>query len=187
MRLFIALDPSAGQREKLQALQLRLARSLDGVKWVRPEGLHLTLKFLGEREPGVVPSIIAVMQKAAASASPFELQFGGASVFPSPGRARIIWSGILRGADETINLAASLEKELAKKGFPPENRPFRAHITLGRARRPLPVKELLRLLDLENSFATGPAPAAAMRLYESRLTRQGAHYTVLEEILLMEK
>lgn len=187
MRLFIALDPSEEQRGKLQALQLRLARSLDGVKWVRPEGLHLTLKFLGEQQAEVVPSIAAAMRKAAASAGPFELQYGGAGVFPSPGRARIVWSGILGGAGETKNLAASLERELVKKGFPPENRPFRAHITLGRARMPLPEKELLRLLDTEGSFTTGPAPATSMRLYESRLTPQGAHYTALEEILLMDK
>ncbi len=187
MRLFIALDPSTGQREKLQELQMRLARSLDGIRWVRPDGLHLTLKFLGDHDESMVPLITAAMRRAAASANSFELQFGGAGVFPSPRRARALWSGIHRGAAEVKNLAARLERELAPKGFPFENRPFRAHITLGRVRRPLPEKELERLLEAESSFATGPAGAESMRLYESRLTRQGAMYTLLKEILLMEK
>lgn len=187
MRLFIALDPSAGQREKLQELQLRLARSLEGVKWVRPGGLHLTLKFLGDQEPETVPVIAAAMRKAAALVQPFELQYGGAGVFPSPRRARVLWAGILGGAAGVKKLAAGLERELAQKGFPMEDRPFRAHLTLGRARRPLPEKKLLQLLAAERSFATEQAEAAFIRLYESRLARQGALYTVLEEILLMEK
>ena len=97
MRLFIAIDPSAEQREGLQSLQQRLAGSLDGVKWARPEGLHLTLKFLGEQEEDLIHEIIAAMEKAAALTTPFNLQFGQAGVFPSPQRARIIWTGVRSG------------------------------------------------------------------------------------------
>ncbi len=187
MRLFIAIDPPVEQREKLQMLQQRLAHSLDGVKWVSPDGLHLTLKFLGEQEEGRLHSIIAAMKKTAGSTAPFYLQFARIGLFPSPQRARIIWAGIGTGAAETKELAALLEDELAKGGFPLEQRPFKAHLTLGRIRRPLPAERLSRLLDSENNFSTEKAAVRSMRLYESRLSAHGARYTELEEIIFMEK
>ncbi len=187
MRLFIAIDPSMEQREKLQILQQRLAHSLGGVRWVRPEGLHLTLKFLGEQEAEKVPLIITAMQIVSRSVSPFYLQFGSTGVFPSPKRARIIWTGIHRGASETEELADSLEKELAKRGFPLERRPFKAHLTLGRVRLSLPGEKVGQLLSAEKNFKTEKALVTSMSLYESRLTPRGAQYTTLEEILFLEK
>ena len=183
MRLFIAIDPSAEQRRSLQLLLQQLAGSLEGVRWVRPEGLHLTLKFLGEQEAGMVPEIIAAMRQAAASTAPFLLQFGGTGVFPSPRQARVIWSGVRSGAEEVKSLAATLDEALAAKGFPAEERPFKPHLTLGRARRPLPAGLIERLLEEGQSFATETAPVHAMRLYESHLSSEGARYTVMEEIL----
>ncbi|HQE09198.1 MAG TPA: RNA 2',3'-cyclic phosphodiesterase [Bacillota bacterium] len=183
MRLFIAIDPSAEQKTSLQSLLRRLSGSLDGVTWVRPEGLHLTLKFLGEQEEGILPDIIASMDKAAASMAPFNLQFGGAGVFPSPRRARVIWSGIRAGAEEVSYLASLLEKALAEKGFPVEKRSFIPHLTLGRLRRPQPGERIERLLDEESSFATEPAKVRSMRLYESHLSSRGARYTIVKEIL----
>jgi 2'-5' RNA ligase len=187
MRLFIAIDPSAEQREGLQSLQQRLAGSLDGVKWARPEGLHLTLKFLGEQEEDLIPEIIAAMEKVAALTTPFNLQFGQAGVFPSPQRARIIWTGVRSGAAGVKKLAAILEEALEEKGFPADNRTFKAHLTLGRIRRPLPEETVQRLLGTESSFTTETAAVRSMRLYESRLSRQGANYTILNETLFMEK
>lgn len=184
MRLFIAIDPSAEQRKSLQSLLQRLAGSLDGVKWVQPEGLHLTLKFIGEQEEGILPEIIAAMSKAAASAAPFNLQFGGTGVFPSPRQARVIWSGVRAGAEEVKNLAALLDEALEEKGFPAEGRSFIPHLTLGRLRRPLPGERIKRLLEEEHSFATETAPVRSMRLYESHLSSRGARYTAVEEIFL---
>lgn len=187
MRLFIAMDPPVEQREKLQMLQQRLAYSLDGVKWIAPDGLHLTLKFLGEQEEERLHSIVDAMRKTAGSTAPFYLQFARIGLFPSPQRARIIWTGIGTGAAETKELAALLEDELARRGFPLERRPFKAHLTLGRIRRPLPAERLLRLLGAENNFTTGTAAVRSMHLYESRLSPHGARYTKLEEIIFMEK
>ncbi len=187
MRLFIAIDPSAEQKENVQALQRRLASLLDGVRWVRPEGLHLTLKFLGEQKESAVPSIITAVKQAAASTAPFNMRLGRTGVFPSPRRARIIWTGLLEGAADVKTLAASLEEALAMKGFPAENRPFKAHLTLGRARLPLPVGTVERLLSAESSFSTKPVPVRSLRLYESTLTPGGAIYRSLEDIIFMGK
>lgn len=183
MRLFIAIDPSAEQRDTLSALQQRLSGFLGGIRWTRPEGLHLTLKFLGEQEEELLPAIIAAMQEAASLASSFNLQFGQTGVFPSPQRARVIWTGVRTGSAEVIELASFLEKSLEKRGFPVEDRPFRVHLTLGRARRPLPEEQVRYLLKTESSFTTVSAMVRSMRLYKSILSPQGAQYTVLKEIL----
>lgn len=187
MRLFIAIDPSTDQREDLHSLQHRLAGSLDGVRWVRTEGLHLTLKFLGEQKADILPAIIAAMRKTAAVTTPFKLQFGRTGVFPSPRRARIIWSGIRAGAAEVRKMAALLEEALAEIGFPAENRSFVPHLTLGRVRRPLPEATVQRLLGTESSFTTETADVRSMRLYETLLSGRGARYTILKEIFFMGK
>lgn len=186
MRLFVAIDPSEEQREELRLLQQRLSGSLDGVKWIRPAALHLTLKFLGEQEEDLLTVIIEAMQEAAPVVKPFTLQFGRIGVFPTPRRARIIWAGVTMGAGDLGTMAGSLEAALAKKGFPAEKRSFKAHLTLGRVRRLLPEKTLQGVLGVESSFTTKRAPVQSMRLYRSRLSSAGAHYTVLKEIFFYQ-
>lgn len=182
MRLFIAVAPSEKQKEELHRLQLRLERSLDGIKWVRPAAQHLTMKFLGEQEENRPAVITRSMHRAAGKIEPFTLQFEGVGVFPSPRRARVIWAGVSTGAAELKTLASALEKELAAQGFPAEKRSFRAHLTLGRVRRPVPEKVLQDLLEAEASFFTGITRVQSFSLYRSRLTPGGARYTVLKEI-----
>jgi len=182
MRLFVAIDPSAEQQEQLHRLQRDLSGSLDGVKWIPPAGLHLTLKFLGEQEQDLLPVIMEAMEEAAPAVAPFTLQFGRIGVFPSPQRARVIWTGVTAGADEIDTLAHSLEAALVGKGFLAERRPFKAHLTLGRIRRPLPGQQLQPLLKARTSFTTKGAPVQSMRLYQSHLSSRGAHYTALKEI-----
>lgn len=187
MRLFVAIDPSAEQREQLCLLQQRLSGSLDGVKWIPPAGLHLTLKFLGEQEQDLLPVIIEAMKEAVPAVNPFALQFGRIGVFPSPQRARIIWTGVTTGAGEIGKMAGSLEAALAGKGFSAERRPFKAHLTLGRVRRPLPEKPLQHVLRAGASFATERAAVQSICLYQSRLSSRGAQYTALKEIFFSER
>ncbi len=183
MRLFIALDLSERQKEEIQLLQQRLHSYLKGVKWVRPPGLHLTLKFLGEVEPGRVTGIVESMETAAAQTGAFKICFGGSGVFPTPHRARILWLGMREGFGPVTAVAGSLESNLAEKGFPAEKRRFTPHLTLGRLREPLPVEMIQQFLDEERSFFTAPAPAEGITLYRSDLSRHGAVYTAVQKIL----
>ncbi len=146
--------------------------------------MHLTLKFLGEQPEERLQAIAGAVRRAAREAAPFELQFRGLGVFPSPQRARIIWAGAAAGAAGLAALARLLEQALAGEGFPRENRPFRAHLTLGRVRRPLPEQLLRRQLAEGATFVTPASTVPSLRLYRSRLTPQGAHYTALEEFFL---
>lgn len=187
MRLFIAIAPSGEQRKELGRLQQRLKGSLDGVKWIAPPSLHLTLKFLGEQEESASANITAAMQSCARAVSPFPLQFGRIGAFPSPQRPRIIWTAVDKGAGEVNALAAALERELSGRGFPAESRPFRAHLTLGRARQPLPAVAPERLLMAESPFSTGITVVRSLSLYRSRLSPRGASYSVVEEIFLSDR
>lgn len=182
MRLFIAASPSEEQTKELSLLQERLDRSLEGIRWARPEALHLTLKFLGELEEHLLESIAQSMKSAARSIKPFNFSFKGIGVFPSPRRARVIWSGVAEGAEELKRLAQALDDQLAAKGFPAEKRPFKAHLTLGRMRRSVPEKTLLTLLSNKSSFFTGTTRMEHFSLYRSRLLPEGAHYTSLNKI-----
>ena len=103
------------------------------VRWVRLDGLHLTLRFLGPTlEPRIVAARSAV-RAVAASAEPFELVIGGAGTFPPVGRPRALWLGTRDGGDQLADLAASIDAALVEAGWPAEGRPFRAHLTLARA------------------------------------------------------
>lgn len=183
----MAIDPSTEQQTALRTLQQRLGGVLEGVSWTAPAALHLTLKFLGEQEEKRLPAIAESLRQAVLPAAPFNLQFKGLGVFPSPRRARIIWAGIAAGRDELASLAHSLEEALAETGFPRESRPFKAHLTLGRVRRPLSEQLLRDLLAGESSFSTAESAVQSLRLYRSRLSPRGAQYSALQEFFLSDR
>lgn len=186
MRLFIAADLTAQQKKEVSALQRRLSGYLEGIKWVREEGLHLTLKFLGEVDPGRIAALEAALAAAAGEVPPFQMRCGGVGVFPAPGRARVIWAGLQEGAAALTKTANVLERELLRSGFPRSNRPFKPHLTLGRVRDPLPEQVIRRFLEQESSILTSPALIDTLTLYRSNLTPRGALYEPLRKYYLKE-
>ena len=103
------------------------------VRWVRLDGLHLTLRFLGPTLEDRVEASRAAVRAAAASAEPFDLVIGGAGTFPEGPRPRALWLGVREGAEALASLAAEVDRALVAAGWTPETRPFRAHLTLARA------------------------------------------------------
>jgi 2'-5' RNA ligase len=104
------------------------------VRWVRLDGLHLTLRFLGPTPDALVaPTVSAVEMAAATAAGPFELELAGAGTFPPGRRPRALWIGIAGGTTTLADLAARTEEALVGAGWQPEHRPFRAHLTLARS------------------------------------------------------
>lgn len=103
------------------------------VRWVRLDGLHLTLRFLGPTLDDRVEAARAAVRVTAAAAEPFDLAIGGAGTFPPAGRPRALWLGVRDGAGALAGLAAQVDRALVDAGWPPETRPFRAHLTLARA------------------------------------------------------
>ena len=104
------------------------------VKWVRPDGIHLTLKFLGEADDGRAPDLAAALGRAAHGAPALPIAIEGFGAFPDPAHARVLWAGITTEPALEL-LQHAVEREFAPLGFPTEGRPFRPHVTLGRAQR----------------------------------------------------
>jgi 2'-5' RNA ligase len=104
------------------------------VRWVRLDGLHLTLRFLGPTPEDRIEPTAGAMQEAAATASgPIDIELGGAGTFPPDGRPRALWMGIVEGADMLARLARELDATLAGAGWASDHRPFRPHLTLARS------------------------------------------------------
>jgi 2'-5' RNA ligase len=182
LRLFIAIELPADVRSSLERLirSLRDAGIDRGLRWVRPEGIHITLKFLGSTDEEDLPGIIAAIRTASSSATAFELTVEGVGSFGGPRSLRVIWAGVGGDTAALGTLAASMENALEPLGFARESRRFNAHLTLARVREDASPDERARLHALLKQQA--PPARASFRvstcsLMESQLKQGGAVYT----------
>jgi len=188
-RLFIAVNfPSALRREAWDA-SAPLRRSALPVRWVAPEALHLTLKFLGEVESPRESAVLAAMHDLAPGSRPFTLSLGGFGAFPSVERPRVVWLGC-EGVPALELLQHAVEQRMHALGFPLEGRPFRPHLTLGRVRsggqrRERDPPDLGALLD--GLDFTGAATIESLDLMESRLGPDGPRYSVRQAVPLGDR
>jgi RNA 2',3'-cyclic 3'-phosphodiesterase len=174
MRLFAALPVPDAAREEIERRIRGIKREPWPVRWVKSNGLHLTLKFFGEVEEDRLDAIAAALKTATAGVPALDLGFGEVSAFPEPRRARVIVLG-LEGPAALELLANQVERECEPLGFEIEARPFRPHVTLGRVRqgerlRPEAVDRLAGL-EIRGGFL-----APELVLYESRLGPEGPSY-----------
>ena len=178
MRCFIAIDLSAGVRDALARLlaSLRDAAPRADVRWVDAAQLHLTLKFLGGVPDDRVPAISRALAEAVAGVGAVALSAGGVGAFPSLRRPRVLWAGTTGGAAELAALAATVDRVAVAHGFPPEARPFRGHLTLGRVRSDRGGAALAKALAAAGAPDLGAWTASEVVLYESRLRPTGALY-----------
>jgi 2'-5' RNA ligase len=183
-RLFAALELPPPVTQQLADLMTRLRESLPprAVRWVRPEGIHLTLQFYGEVDGELVPRLEAALARAAAGSRPIAARLDALGVFPGPLRPQVLWVGLAGDLEALTALQAAVEAESQGVGFKPEAREFRAHLTLGRVSRNLRPADHKRLAD-DLKQATGPEPAAfrleSLSLVRSQLRPDGAVYTAL--------
>lgn len=134
MRLFVALNLPDGVRRALWAAAAPVRELGLQVKWARPEGIHVTLKFLGEVPGEREPELRAALGRAAVGGGALSLGVGGFGAFPGIDRPRVIWAGL--DPDPALDLLQQrVEQQFVPLGFPSETRPFRPHLTLGRAAR----------------------------------------------------
>ncbi len=183
IRTFIAIDIPVRQKEQMANLQRRL-RELGGrVSWTRPEGVHLTLKFLGEVEEGQLPQVAEAVRRATRGVAPFEVNIQGTGAFPDFRRPRVLWVGIEEPSGRLKVLAQAVERELRGLGFPPEGRDFSPHLTLGRVKDPRGMEPVVRALRQEE-FAGGSFAVHEVLVMRSDLKPTGAEYTALHRIAL---
>jgi RNA 2',3'-cyclic 3'-phosphodiesterase len=162
---------------RLRAAIDELRRVEADVRWARDAGLHLTLAFLGSVEIGRLPAIEAAVRGAVAPRPPIDIEVRGLGAFPGLRRPRVLWAGV-RGAglDE---LAAGVAAALAPLGFAADERPFRAHVTIGRVRSPRRWRHLEPLVRATEDREFGRCKARGVVAYRSDLRPDGAVYTKL--------
>jgi len=188
LRAFIAIklsDELKGHIGEVQAELKRRAFGLDGLGWVRPEGIHLTLRFLGDIAEEQAGALGALLRDVAAGMKPFALEARGIGVFPNPRAPRVIWLG-LHGAPEPMEslrrMHARVEDGVVGLGFSREPRKFTAHLTLARVRDRKSGAALAKVLEANQDRAVGSFIATSVRLIKSELRPTGAVYTTLVEV-----
>lgn len=184
LRLFLAIGLSAEVRQALAALQANLKPQLPTgiVRWTDPDGVHLTLKFLGETPEDRVPAIADGLAAAAAGFQPFELRVAGLGCFPNPGRARVLWVGVADAPKALAGVQRAIDLHMGRLNFPRETRPFHPHLTLGRVNDRVSAVERRALGDLlskPHSDDLGRMPVGEIVLFQSNLRPGGAVYTAL--------
>ncbi len=184
VRCFVAVKAPLGRAENLRHAQARLRAAEGDWKWVDPDTFHITLKFLGDVERTTIPELWASVSGAVGDTQEFKMQFRGLGVFPNARAPRVAWAGIDAGAAELRELAGKVEAACSARGFDRERRPFKAHLTLGRARRPRTSPALAALVQEMAEAGLGEAVVDRVLLMESTLTPKGALHDVLEEHLL---
>ncbi len=187
-RLFIAVPLAEAARAavesvvaQVRAAEREAARDAPGVRWVRVEGLHLTLKFLGSTPDARRPSIEAGLDAAALGMAPFRVRISGAGAFPSPNRPRALWLGIEEGGAALADLARRVDDRLAEAGWEREGRPFRAHLTLARSDGVPTAAQTVQLLAAAARDLDAEWMADHVTLYESQLGGGPARYVALHE------
>jgi 2'-5' RNA ligase len=179
MRTFVALVPSDAEQARLADAAADLRDAGFPIRWVRSENVHLTLKFLGEVPEQRVRDVCAAVDGATAGVASFEMAVGQFGAFPSLRRPQVVWVGV--ELESTLqSLQGSLEEALAALGFPREERAFRPHLTLGRARKHVSPNEFRGLDDLVNRLEYRDAfLIRSLDVMRSRLMPSGAIYDVV--------
>ena len=177
MRLFIAVFPPANVQQVAHEAAGVLRVTDPKVSWVRPENLHYTMRFLGECEADARVHAEEAMRVAASKHTRFGVALGGFGAFPAAKRARVLWLGMLQGAEPMRQLAESLDQALRRKGFEPADETFEPHLTVARVRTPADWTERL----IEAASPEARFQIDKLVLVQSALGPGGARYQVLAE------
>lgn len=176
IRSFIAIQLSREMRMSLADASRVLAAQMAGaaVRWVKPERMHLTLKFLGDTDIDKISAIKLAMDAAAAEHRAFALSLGELGCFPNVSRPRVIWAGLVGDIPQLEALQGGLDTAMGRLGWKTEARPFRAHLTLGRVKDSRKLKGIEWGADLKPAVLT----VRSVDFIESQLRPSGPIYTV---------
>ncbi len=179
MRTFIAIEIPDETRKEMTEAQQRLKGSGVEASWPRPEGIHLTLKFLGEVPETRITEIMDGIRHSVQGIAPFRLDVGGIGTFPGPKNARVVWIG-LSGDTETLKrLQAAVEDSMARLGLERDDRPFTPHLTIGRIKYIRSRDRWLKTLEETRDIKLSGFDVTSISLMKSELKSSGAVYTEL--------
>ncbi|MEA3487531.1 MAG: RNA 2',3'-cyclic phosphodiesterase [Thermodesulfobacteriota bacterium] len=180
VRTFLAIDLPPGIKYLIEGIKEKLTPALKGIRWIRPEAMHLTLKFFGDVSQDDVVHISEVVERNVRDIAPMVLNVDSPGGFPSLENPRVLWLGIGGDVQRLEVLQAAIERDLEECGFPGEKRSFKPHLTLGRAR------SHVRIISGAEALIGGIKKLGVFRfdvreliLFESELKPGGAIYTKL--------
>ncbi|HEX5442368.1 MAG TPA: RNA 2',3'-cyclic phosphodiesterase [Pirellulales bacterium] len=179
LRTFVAVEISSETRARARQLIARLSGTGAKVSWVKPECLHLTLKFLGDVDLRDVAPLYEAVKSATAELPPFEIEVRGAGAFPTAARPRTLWLGVGRGGEELVALHDAVDQALDGLGYRREQRRFRPHLTIGRVRGGHDLDALGQLVTQHADFAGGVSSIDEVVVMSSDLTPDGPDYEPL--------
>lgn len=187
VRAFIGVDLSTALRSHVADLLTRLQKGthFTGARplWVRPESLHLTLKFLGEIDDLTRARIVTALRPVAGRHAPHGVHAKGLGVFPSPRAPRVLWLGVRR-ADALLALQTDIERTLVAIGFEPEDRPFSPHLTLARLKSHFRAQAFMDVIQSHARWDLGLWGIGEFLLFQSTLHPSGPVYTALHRFPL---
>jgi len=189
IRVFLAIELSSGIRENLYSIQQQLKTTLPPINWVRPESIHLTLKFLGYVEPSVVSQLLSAVEPIGKKHKPFSVDVQGLGVFPQVKHPRIFWVGLTGSTQALQDLVFEIDVVLETMGFPPEEKTYHPHLTLARIKRENAKvgSALIQTKALESDQHLGTLNVNGFTLFQSDLDSSGAKYTSLWTVPFSEK
>ncbi len=177
IRAFIAANLASSVGEEMTKVQSALQNAKGDIRWVKPQGFHLTFRFLGNIEPNRVAPILTALRVAVRHQAQFRVRMQGLGAFPSLTRPRVLWAGLTGGGLQELH--TKIESALGSCGFPPEGRAFRPHITLGRVRSQRGWNHVLERVKEYLQYDFGESLIDTVTLYRSDLEPGGAVYTAL--------
>jgi RNA 2',3'-cyclic 3'-phosphodiesterase len=177
IRTFIAFELPEEIKAYLGEIISGLKPKAGGVKWLQPQGLHVTLKFLGGIDEQLVPQLSRELDSLAPAYPPIQVDLSRLGAFPDTRRPRVIWAGLSGDIRVMSDIAERVDKICTSFGLEPEKRPFRAHITIGRLKIPT-------VVDLAQEVRVSPFTIENIVLYKSELAPSGARYSALHRSVL---
>jgi 2'-5' RNA ligase len=184
IRAFIAITPPTTLQQSIAEVCRVLQRLALPWRWVTPDHIHLTLRFLGNVPDESVPSLLQAVEQAAQGHTAFPLRARALGCFPHPARARVLWVGLDDPGQALGRLNTRLTAALTPLGFPPEDRPLHPHLTLARAHHRMPASRLLPMLQTYHNWDFGEFLVTQVHLVQSQLQRGGALHTILCSVAL---
>jgi 2'-5' RNA ligase len=184
MRTFVAIEIPDVVKEGLAKAQDRLKGAGVDAGWPQSEGIHLTLKFLGETSDQRVPQIVQALALELDGAEPFRLSPKGVGTFPNPASARVVWVGITGDIGRLVALQAAVEKAVVGMGMERDDRPYTPHLTLGRIKRVRKPDVWLKELEGIKNFRLPGFDVTAISLISSELRPSGAVYREFGRVAL---
>jgi len=187
VRTFLAIELPPYIKDLTEDIKKRVMPALKGIRWIRPEGSHITLKFFGDIFRDNMICISEVVEKNVRGIAPITLDVRSPGGFPSLKKPRVVWLGIGGEIQRLEALQATIDRDLKECGFPGENRPFKPHLTLGRARRRGgTIYGVEHLMQATGDMGTHRFDVRELILFKSKLEPGGAVYTPLSRFPLGE-